>query len=132
MFHPKFAPSEAITWTTTDDSVATVSENGYVTAVGTGVATITATSANGLTASCVITVPSILVRGDTTGDGVVTIDDATEIQRYLAEFDFDDTTRLLQCGDVTGDNKITIADVTAIQRYLADIENINNIGQRIG
>ena len=95
-------------------------------------ATITATSANGLTAYCVITVPSILVRGDTTGDGVVTIDDATEIQRYLAEFDFDDTTRLLQCGDVTGDNKITIADVTAIQRYLADIENINNIGQRIG
>ena len=36
-----------------------------------------------------------------------------------------------ESGDVTGDNKITIADVTAIQRYLADIENINNIGQRI-
>ena len=71
------------------------------------------------------------INGDATGDGAVTIDDATEIQRYLAEFDFDDTTRLQQCGDVTGDNKITISDVTAIQRYLADIENINNIGQQI-
>ena len=129
-FQPDGCIPEAVTWSTTDDTVATVN-NGMISAVGFGVATITATSENGLTASCLITVVAAPTRGDATGDGAVTIDDATEIQRYLAEFDFDDTTRLMQCGDVTGDNKITIADVTAIQRYLADIENINNIGQQI-
>ena len=45
----------AITWTTSDAAVATVDENGVVTAVAAGTATITAT-ANGVSATCVVTV----------------------------------------------------------------------------
>ncbi|MGM9859054.1 MAG: Ig-like domain-containing protein [Bacilli bacterium] len=44
-----------VTWTTSDDTVATVTA-GVVTAVDAGTATITATAADGLTATCTITV----------------------------------------------------------------------------
>ena len=44
-----------VTWTSSDDAVATV-ENGVVTAVGAGTATITAKTVNNLTATCSVTV----------------------------------------------------------------------------
>lgn len=47
-----------VTWSSTDEKVAIVDENGVVTAVGVGTADIVATTANGLTAKCVITVPA--------------------------------------------------------------------------
>ncbi|MGN1373158.1 MAG: InlB B-repeat-containing protein [Candidatus Coproplasma sp.] len=46
---------QTITWTTSDDTVATVS-GGVVTVVGKGTATITATATDGSTATCTITV----------------------------------------------------------------------------
>lgn len=48
---------DTITWSSSDTSVATVS-GGTVTAVGAGSATITATTVNGHSASCVVTVTS--------------------------------------------------------------------------
>ncbi len=45
-----------LTWTTSNASVATVSEAGVVTGVAAGSATITATTTNGLTATCTVTV----------------------------------------------------------------------------
>ena len=46
-----------IQWTSSDSDVASVSANGVVTGKGLGVATITATSADGrATASCLVTV----------------------------------------------------------------------------
>ena len=54
---PIFAPegtSAPITWTTSDEAIATVDENGTVTAVAKGLATITATLENGQTAQCVV------------------------------------------------------------------------------
>ena len=53
------APSgadDAVEWTTSDESVATVDENGKVTAVKAGTATITVTTKNGKTATCTVTV----------------------------------------------------------------------------
>ena len=51
---PDNATRKEVTWTTSDASVATV-ENGVVTAVAAGTATITAT-ADGISTSCVVTV----------------------------------------------------------------------------
>ncbi|MDD3363018.1 MAG: Ig-like domain-containing protein [Hespellia sp.] len=48
---------KTITWSTSDEAVATVSADGLVTAVAGGTATITATTSNGKTATCAITVP---------------------------------------------------------------------------
>ena len=55
---PEDATDKTVTWTSSDPSVATVDENGLVTAVGNGTATITATTNDGtnLTATCEVTV----------------------------------------------------------------------------
>ncbi len=52
---PNNATDKSVTWTSSDQSVAIVA-NGEVTAVGSGIATITATVSNGKTAICRITV----------------------------------------------------------------------------
>lgn len=54
---PSNATNQAITWTSSDEDVATVNANGLVTAVGAGTATITATTGDGSkTATSAITV----------------------------------------------------------------------------
>ncbi|MCX7746277.1 MAG: Ig-like domain-containing protein, partial [Clostridia bacterium] len=55
---PSDATNKSITWTTSDNAVAKVDANGLVTAVSPGVATITATSVNGKSATASITVVS--------------------------------------------------------------------------
>lgn len=53
---PDDATDKTVTWTTSDESVATVRSSGFVMAVKSGEATITATTVNGLTATCKVTV----------------------------------------------------------------------------
>lgn len=55
--YPYYA-TQSVTWSSTDASVASVSENGLVTAHGKGVATITATAqdGSGISRSCTVTV----------------------------------------------------------------------------
>jgi alpha-tubulin suppressor-like RCC1 family protein len=52
-------PSDAsanVTWTSSDSRIATVTDGGIVKGVALGTATITASTSNGLTASCLVTV----------------------------------------------------------------------------
>ncbi len=53
---PADATDKIVTWTTSDKKVATVDPEGNVTGIKEGTATITATSANGKTASCFVKV----------------------------------------------------------------------------
>ena len=54
---PSDATNRAVTWTSSDSTVATVDQNGLVTALARGTAVITATTADGgKTASCTVTV----------------------------------------------------------------------------
>lgn len=53
---PNTAADKTVTWTTSDPAVATVSNKGVVTGVSAGTAAITATTVNGLTAVCRVTV----------------------------------------------------------------------------
>ena len=54
---PDNATNKAVTWTSSDSAVATVDQNGVVTALARGTAVITATTADGgKTASCTVTV----------------------------------------------------------------------------
>jgi len=71
----------AVTWASSDDSIAAVDENGVVTGVSVGTAAITAATVNGLTATCQVTVSerphepeSVAVEalgGDFMGDGYI-------------------------------------------------------------
>ena len=54
---PSYADNKRVTWQSSDEKVATVDENGKITAVGNGTATITATSVSGsYTATVSVTV----------------------------------------------------------------------------
>ena len=60
---PDNATNKTVAWSSSDESVATVSEDGTVTAVAEGTANITAMANGGenITATCVVTVPAPLV-----------------------------------------------------------------------
>ena len=58
--------------------------------------------------------------GDVDGDGVVSITDATFIQRHLAQLNTIDEARH-NYADTDKDGRISIADATMIQRFLAQI-----------
>ncbi len=81
------------------------------------------TAVGEITTTQPITVPhttvSPFVLGDADGDGDLTIDDATYIQKYLASYDGYECS--LDVCDVDGDGIIIIKDVTEIQKILAGI-----------
>lgn len=54
---PKNTPYKTVAWISSNPAVATVTSGGKVMAVGSGTATITAISHNGIAASCNVTVP---------------------------------------------------------------------------
>jgi hypothetical protein len=56
-FTPVYA-SDRFTWSSSDESVATVRQDGYVTAVAPGTAEIVVTAESGVSASCALTVTS--------------------------------------------------------------------------
>ena len=58
---PPNATNKKVNWSSSDENVATVDENGYVTAVAPGTATITATTEDGgKKATCEVTVSKVV------------------------------------------------------------------------
>ena len=87
---PASAASWAMTWTSSDEGVATVSARGRVKAVAEGTATITATAFNGVSASCEVEVAEYFY---------VSIDrahfpDDVFRNEYVRKFDLDGDKRL--------------------------------------
>ena len=73
---PEDADNRTVSWTSDNEEVATVDENGQVTAVGVGEANITATAADGsgITATCKVTVTPKLVTSVTLDESELTIE----------------------------------------------------------
>ncbi|MBQ2943150.1 MAG: leucine-rich repeat protein [Ruminococcus sp.] len=65
--------------------------------------------------------------GDADADGVITIKDATVIQKYTASLE-ELTAATLDFTDVDGDTDVNIKDATMIQKYIAGLTNRFNIG----
>jgi uncharacterized protein YjdB len=78
VFVPANTTERNVTWSSSEESVAKVDNNGTVTATGEGKATITATSENGLTATCTVNVKA-KTNDNTNG---VTISVANSLKAY--------------------------------------------------
>lgn len=58
--------------------------------------------------------------GDVNGDGIVSISDATDIQRHLAELEMIPD-EYLPYAMVSDDDELTISDATLVQMYVAEM-----------
>ncbi|WP_405343871.1 dockerin type I domain-containing protein, partial [Ruminococcus sp.] len=119
-----------VVYSVEDTTVATVDENGVLTAVSEG-STILYASVDIYDAvreySVMVSPVSEYILGDTDGDGNVTIVDATLIQRYDAQM-ITLSKSALKRSDVDRDDDVNIIDVTFIQRWLVDLPSKKEIG----
>ncbi len=116
----KYNPSnttdnKAVTWTSSDSSIAKVNENGEVVAIGKGTATITA-KVGKFTATCKVTVSNNVIVGDIDADGAVTISDAMMIFKYKSGEILLSSTAL-QAADTDKNNKVELVDALRIFKY---------------
>lgn len=108
-----------LSWTSSDESVATVDSTGQVTFLAQGTVTITATGENGLSAS--ITLEIDLLMGDVDFDTEITVNDAQMIlQEYATMAGGGEATMFgitAYVADVNYDGEITITDATLTLQY---------------
>ncbi|MCQ2607601.1 MAG: Ig-like domain-containing protein [Bacteroidales bacterium] len=71
--YPLDATNQSLVWSSSDKSVATVSEDGLITILAAGKATITAKANNGVSASCLITAKAIDVTAVALSQSTLTI-----------------------------------------------------------
>ncbi|MCD8358758.1 MAG: Ig-like domain-containing protein [Oscillospiraceae bacterium] len=124
---PEDATDPTVTWTSSDESVATVTD-GVVTAVAAGTATITATAGD-CSATCIVTVTEdIDVVGNVSGDDVVDTEDVVLILQYIIGMK-DETELNLERGDVNGDGVVDTDDAVLILQFVVGLldENYNVI-----
>ncbi len=118
---PSTATNKNVVWTSSNESIATVDENGKVTAKTNGIAIITATTADGnKEVTCTVTVTgesdNEIVIGDVNGDGEVDFADAIVVLKHDAGI----TTLTgdkLTAADTNGDGDVDFVDAIQILKY---------------
>ena len=117
---PDNATNQNVIWESSDPEVASVSDNGLVTANKAGTATITARTEDGdFEATCEITVraPETHVPGDINGDTNVNNKDLSLLFQYLSDWDVEVNESAL---DVNGDGDVNNKDLSLLFQYLSD------------
>lgn len=123
---PANATVKTLIWTSDDDSIATVSRTGIVTALHVGTTTIRATSVDGNhSAEITVTVTPSAELGDVNGDGYIDSADAMLCLRYsvgLAKL----TEEQKRAANVNHDSFVDAGDAIKILRYDAKlIDSLN-------
>jgi len=98
-------------WESSNPNVVTVDENGTLTPVSLGTATITA-HYNGQDVTCQVSVLKN-IRGDVNRDGVVNVKDLMEIMYFVTKRKTP-TAEHYEVGDMNNDGSLDIRDTTAI------------------
>lgn len=113
---PDDAVNKQLNWTSSNETIATVNQEGMVTALAVGAAIITATTTDGsnLSASCNVTVKQKTQTGDVNVDGSVNAADVTALYNYILNGD----TTYFNTSDVNNDNAVNAGDVTAVYNII--------------
>ena len=110
--------SKEIVWTSSNQDVASVDEDGKVTTHKKGTTIITAETINGKKATCIVTVKNIL--GDINGDGKVNIKDWNKMYEYisgLSRFNEEE----FEAGDINEDGKVNLKDWNRLYEHISGI-----------
>ena len=110
---PANASNNAVAWSTSNAAVATVDQNGQVTAIAPGTVTITAAVADNATlrATCQLTVLDYIM-GDANADGTVTGTDFVASANYI--LDRDPQPFVFIAADVDRSGDINVSDLVGI------------------
>lgn len=108
---PTDATNASFIWSSTNEDVAKVSEDGVISAIASGDAVIKATSQDGsqVEASCQVKVLPVL-KGDSNDDDEINVVDAVNTVNYI--FNKVTGTFAFEAADVNSDDHISISDVT--------------------
>lgn len=106
--------SKNVTWTSSDKSVVTV-DNGKITAIGRGTATVTA-KVGTFSVTCKVTVNNKVIKGDIDADGAVTISDALMIFKYKSG-EIKLSGNSLKAADTDENGIIELNDALRIYKY---------------
>lgn len=108
---PTDATNASFIWSSTNEDVAKVSEDGVISAIAPGDAVIKATSQDGsqVEASCQVKVLPVL-KGDSNDDDEINVVDAVNTVNYI--FNKVTGTFAFEAADVNSDDHISISDVT--------------------
>lgn len=117
---PDTADNKTVTWSSSDPAVASVNNEGLVTALSAGTAIITATTTDGsnLSDSCVVTVIEVptFMAGDVNNDGAINIGDYADVASYILEQDPQPFN--FAAADLDENNEINVGDLAGVV-YLA-------------
>lgn len=127
---PENASDKSVTWTSSDEKIATVDDNGVVHPISVGKVNIICTSVDNPSknATCRFTVkegtasPSEIsyLKGDVDANGIIEAADALEVLKIAAKIKLADEIAL-QTADVNADNNIDAADALDILMYVAKL-----------
>ena len=116
-----FNAAGSVEWKSSDTSVATVDQNGFVKTVGKGTATITATN-NGQEYKSTVKVGGLF--GDVNQNGDISSDDAQIVLTHYTETMAGNPSPLtaaqLAIGDVNGDGETEVTDAQLILTYYVE------------
>ena len=125
MLLENIAADEPVSWFSKDETIATVDQQGAVTAVSTGNTRICAVIPGYGVLYCAVRVISDRAydTGDVNGDGDITLADATLTLTYYAEeaVSGHPQASAFSAADVDQDRTITLSDATLILTYYAEL-----------
>lgn len=111
----EYAPQEVI-WQSSNPSVASVDQEGNITAVANGSVEISAETVNGITKKCTVTVKDAGLSGDINIDGTVGLADLMLCLNHVSGSDML-SGEALEAADVNGDGKVDLTDLMRILNY---------------